>query len=162
MLGDAIASKNRVQLLALLKNTEYQYIIDALAQSTYSDYNVTYNNIFWDPTRSTQISQDLLRSHKTLTFVIGGCSHITSAAGGGGGGRQALRYKIWDLGLASKSHYKGKIWAFGTKLGLFWDHFWTFPGLLSRYFHENAKNVRKGQNNALSRHFLFQNISNGQ
>ena len=32
---------------------------------------------------------------------------------------QALRYKIWDLGLASKSHYKGKIWAFGTKLGLF-------------------------------------------
>ena len=60
---------------------------------------------------------------------------------------QALRYKIWDLGLASKSHYKGKIWAFGTKLGLFWDHFWTFPGLLSRYFHENAKNVRKGQNN---------------
>ena len=75
---------------------------------------------------------------------------------------QALRYKIWDLGLASKSHYKGKIWAFGTKLGLFWDHFWTFPGLLSRYFHENAKNVRKGQNNALSRHFPFQNISNGQ
>ena len=38
---------------------------------------------------------------------------------------QALRYKIWDLGLASKSHYKGKIWAFGTKLGLFWDHSWT-------------------------------------
>ena len=65
-------------------------------------------------------------------------------------------------GLASKSHYTGKIWAFGTKLGLFWDHFWTFPGLLSRYFHENAKNVRKGQNNALSRHFPFQNISNGQ
>ena len=81
------------------------------------------------------------------------------------GGRyhgQALRYKIWDLGLASKSHYKGKIWAFGTKLGLFWDHFLTFPGLLSRYFHENAKNVRKGQKNALSRHFPFQNISNGQ
>ena len=76
--------------------------------------------------------------------------------------KQALRYKIWDLGLASKSHYKGKIWAFGTKLGLFWDHFWTFPGLLSRYFHENAKNVRKGQNNALSQHFPFQNISNGQ
>ena len=75
---------------------------------------------------------------------------------------QALRYKIWDLGLASKSHDKGKIWAFGTNLGLFWDHFWTFPGLLSRYFHENAKNVRKGQNNALSRHFPFQNISNGQ
>ena len=76
--------------------------------------------------------------------------------------KQALRYKIWDLGLASKSHYKGKIWAFGTKLGLFWDHFWTFPGLLSRYFHENAKNVRKGQNNALLRHFPIQNISNGQ
>ena len=75
---------------------------------------------------------------------------------------QALRYKIWDLGLASKSHYKGKIWAFGTKLGLFWDHFWTFPGLLSRYFHENAKNVQKGQKNALSRHFPLQNISNGQ
>ena len=79
-----------------------------------------------------------------------------------GPGLQALRYKIWDLGLASKSHYKGKIWAFGTKLGLFWDHFWTFPGLLSRYFHENAKNVQKGQKNALSRHFPLQNISNGQ
>ena len=59
------------------------------------------------------------------------------------GFNQALRYKIWDLGLASKSHYKGKIWAFGTKLGLFWDHFWTFPGLLSRYFHENAKKREK-------------------
>ena len=56
---------------------------------------------------------------------------------------QALRYKIWDLGLASKSHYKGKIWAFGTKLGLFWDHFWTFPGLLSRYFHESAKRAKQ-------------------
>ena len=72
---------------------------------------------------------------------------------------QALRYKIWDLGLASKSHYKGKIWAFGTKLGLFWDHFWTFPGLLGRYFHENAKNVRKVQNNALSRHLYILTMS---
>ena len=29
------------------------------------------------------------------------------------------------LGLPSKSHYKVKIWAFGTKSGLFWDHFGT-------------------------------------
>ena len=42
---------------------------------------------------------------------------------------QALRYRIWDLGLGSKTCYNGKIWAFWTKSGLFWDHFGTFLGL---------------------------------
>ena len=43
------------QVMALkLKNTEHQYIIDALAYSTNSDYNTTY----------FKISQDLPRSHK--------------------------------------------------------------------------------------------------
>jgi hypothetical protein len=42
---------------------------------------------------------------------------------------QALRYRIWDLGLGSKTRYKGKIWDFWTKSGLFWDHFGTFLGL---------------------------------
>ena len=67
-------------MLAHLKNTEHQYIIDALASSSHSDYNTTYWNItrsteisrdllrsheiYWDLTRSTEISQDLLRSHK--------------------------------------------------------------------------------------------------
>ena len=43
--------------------------------------------------------------------------------------KQALRYRIWDLGLGSKTRYNGKIWAFWTKSGLFWDHFGTFLGL---------------------------------
>ena len=50
-----------------LKNTEHQYTIDALAQSTHSDCNTTLlrsHKIYWDITRSTEISQDLLRSHK--------------------------------------------------------------------------------------------------
>ena len=51
---------------------------------------------------------------------------------------QTLRYKIWDLGLASKSHYKGKIWAFGTKLGLFW-------GLLVAIFMTTAKLTQEGK-----------------
>ena len=48
--------------------------------------------------------------------------------------KQALRYRIWDLGLGSKTRYKGKIWAFWTKSGLFWDHFGTFPGLYVAIF----------------------------
>ena len=48
---------------------------------------------------------------------------------------QALRYRIWDLGLGSKTRYKGKIWAFWTKSGLFWD----LSGTFCRYFHENYR-----------------------
>ena len=33
---------------------------------------------------------------------------------------------MWNLGLASNSHYKGKIWTFGTKMGLFRDHLGPF------------------------------------
>ena len=47
---------------------------------------------------------------------------------------QALRYRIWDLGLGSKTPCKGKIWAFWTKPGLFWDHFGTFSGLVVAIF----------------------------
>ena len=70
-----------------------------------------------------------------------------------------MRFGIWDL--PQKVTTKAK---FGP-LGQNWDFFGTIFGPfrdLSRYFHENAKNVRKGQNNALSQHFPFQNISNGQ
>ena len=38
---------------------------------------------------------------------------------------QALQYRIWNLGPSSKKLHKGKIWDFGTKLGLFWDQIWT-------------------------------------
>ena len=51
---------------------------------------------------------------------------------------QALQYGIWNLGLASKSHYKCKIWTFGTKMGLFWDSFGTFLGLLAAIYIKNA------------------------
>ena len=67
---------------------------------------------------------------------------------------QALQKRIWDLGLNSKNPCKGKIHALEAKLGLFWDHFWTFLGLC-RYFHENErKNIQK----TLSRYFPFQKI----
>ena len=44
------------------------------------------------------------------------------------GRRQGFRYRIWILGLALGNHYKLR--AFGAKLGLFWDSFRTFSGLL--------------------------------
>ena len=56
--------------------------------------------------------------------------------------KQALQNRLWDLWFNSKNPYKGKIQAFGAKLGLFWDHFWTFLGLC-RHFHENEKNMQK-------------------
>ena len=63
--------------------------------------------------------------------------------------KQALRYRIWDLGLGSKTRYNGKIWAFWTKSGLFWDHFGTFLGLC-RYFDDTtAKQYRR-----LKRHIV--------
>ena len=43
--------------------------------------------------------------------------------------KQALQYRIWDLGLNSKNSYKGKIHAFEAKLGLFgtiFGPFWDF------------------------------------
>jgi len=40
--------------------------------------------------------------------------------------KQALQYRIWNLGPSSKKLHKGKIWDFGNKLGLFWDHFIPF------------------------------------
>ena len=61
---------------------------------------------------------------------------------------QGDRYRIWNLGPSEgflKKHHKGKNKAFGTKLGLFWDHFWTFSETFSRYFHENAKTREKGK-----------------
>ena len=63
---------------------------------------------------------------------------------------QALRYRIWDLGLGSQTRYKGKIWAFWTKPGLFWDHFGTFLGLFVVIFDDTtAKQYRR-----LKRHIV--------
>ena len=62
-----------------------------------------------------------------------------------GKGRQALRYRIWNSGPSSKKLYKGKIQAFGTKSGLFWDHFCTFLGLLVVIFIKMPKNLQKAK-----------------
>ena len=60
--------------------------------------------------------------------------------------RYNTEYGIWDL----------KFWA---KLGLFWDPFWTFLGLLSLFsWKGRRKNAIKAKN-ALSRHCSIQNIS---
>ena len=60
--------------------------------------------------------------------------------------RYNTEYGIWDL----------KFWA---KLGLFWDHFWTFLGLLSLFsWKGRRKNAIKAKN-ALSRLCSIQNIS---
>ena len=58
---------------------------------------------------------------------------------------QALRYRIWNSGPSSKKLYKGKIQAFGTKSGLFWDHFCTFLGLLVVIFIKMPKNLQKAK-----------------
>ena len=56
---------------------------------------------------------------------------------------QALQYRIWNLGPSSKKLHKGKIWDFGTKLGLFWDHFYTLLGLLVVIFIKMPQNLQK-------------------
>ena len=56
--------------------------------------------------------------------------------------KQALQYRIWDLGLNPKNPYKGKIQAFGAKLGLFWDQ--SFLGLLVVIFMKMQKTCKKG------------------
>ena len=66
--------------------------------------------------------------------------------------RSDTEYGIWDL--TRKILTKGKILAFEVKLGLFWDHFWIFLGLLVVIFMK-IKNTRKRQNNALSKQFPF-------
>ena len=60
---------------------------------------------------------------------------------------QALQYRIWNLGPSSKKLHKGKIWDFGTKLGLFWDHFYTLLGLLVVIFIKMPQNLQKGFKN---------------
>ena len=47
--------------------------------------------------------------------------------------KQALRYRIWDLGLGSKARYKGKIWAFWTKSGLFGTILGPFRDFMSLF-----------------------------
>ena len=66
------------------------------------------------------------------------CSCITN-------GNQALQYRIWDLGPSSRKLRKGKIWDFGTKLGLFWDHFYTLLGLLVVIFIKMPQNLQKAK-----------------
>ena len=56
---------------------------------------------------------------------------------------QALQNRIWKPSL--KKLYKGKIWAFWTKLGLFWDHFCTFLGLLVVIFIKMPPNLQKAK-----------------
>ena len=60
---------------------------------------------------------------------------------------QALQYRIWNLGPSSKKLHKGNIWDFGTKLGLFWDHFYTLLGLLVVIFIKMPQNLQKGFKN---------------
>merc|ERR1719460_2029228 len=59
--------------------------------------------------------------------------------------KQALEYRIWNLGPSSKKLHKGKIWDFGTKLGLFLGPFLYLSGTFSRYFHKNAAKLTKGK-----------------
>ena len=59
--------------------------------------------------------------------------------------KQALQYRIWNLGPSSKKLHKGKIWDFGTKLGLFWDHFYTLLGLLVVIFIKMPQNLQKAK-----------------
>ena len=58
---------------------------------------------------------------------------------------QALQYRIWSLGPSSRKLHKGKIWDFGTKLGLFWDHFYTLLGLLVVIFIKMPQNLQKAK-----------------
>ena len=66
-----------------------------------------------------------------------------------------------DLGLNSKNPYKGKIQAFGAKLGLFWDHFWTFLGLC-RHFHEMEKTCKKPRSRDISQFKIYLTVSRYQ
>ena len=61
------------------------------------------------------------------------------------GDHQALQYRIWNLGPSSKKLHKGKIWDFGTKLGLFWDHFYTLLVLLVVVFIKMLQNLQKAK-----------------
>ena len=58
--------------------------------------------------------------------------------------KQALQNR--NLGPSSKKHHNGKIQAFGTKSGLFWDHCWTFLGLLVIIFMKLQKTCKKDKN----------------
>jgi hypothetical protein len=49
------------------------------------------------------------------------------------------------LGPSSRKLHKGKIWDFGTKLGLFWDHFYTLLGLLVVIFIKMPQNLQKAK-----------------
>jgi len=49
------------------------------------------------------------------------------------------------LGPSLKKLHKGKIWDFGTKLGLFWDHFYTLLGLLVVIFIKMPQNLQKAK-----------------
>ena len=51
------------------------------------------------------------------------------------------------MGPSSKKLHKGNIWDFGTKLGLFWDHFYTLLGLLVVIFIKMPQNLQKGFKN---------------
>ena len=70
---------------------------------------------------------------------------------------QALQYRIWNLGPSSRKLHKGKIWDFGTKLGLFWDHFYTLLGLLVVIFikmPQNLQKAKKALKTVLSQHLM--------
>ena len=55
--------------------------------------------------------------------------------------RSNTGFGIWDL--PQESSTKEKIWDFGTKLGLFWDHFHTLLGLFVVIFIKMPQNLQK-------------------
>ena len=57
----------------------------------------------------------------------------------------AYQYRIWNSEPSSRKHYKDKIKAFWAKSGLFWDHFWTFPGLLVAIFIKMLLDLQKAK-----------------
>ena len=58
---------------------------------------------------------------------------------------QAYQYRIWNSEPSSRKHYKDKIKAFWAKLGLFWDHFWTFLGFLVVIFIKMLLDLQKAK-----------------
>ena len=51
--------------------------------------------------------------------------------------------KNMGFGLNSKNPYKGKIHALEVKLGLFWDHVWTFVVIFTKMKEKTCKKGKK-------------------
>ena len=86
------------------------------------------------------VEEKIMGYQNTFTVHIGGTELLV-----GEDKKQALQYRIWNLGPSSKKLHKGKIWDFRTKLGLFWDHFYTLLGLLVIIFIKMPQNFQKAK-----------------